>query len=52
MEHSLHLGYLGTELHSLFQIFQGDFPGGTVVKVSSFHYRGRGFSPWSGTKIS
>jgi len=25
-----------------------DFPGGPVVKTSGFHWRGQGFSPWSG----
>ena len=25
-----------------------DFPGGPVVKILPFHYRGQGFGPWSG----
>ena len=29
----------------------GGFPGGPAVKPACFHCRGRGFHPWSGTKI-
>ena len=25
-----------------------DFPGGPVVKILCFHFRGHGFNPWSG----
>ena len=25
-----------------------DLPGGPVVKTSGFHWKGHGFSPWSG----
>ena len=26
---------------------KGEFPGGTMVKILGFHYRGHRFDPWS-----
>ena len=33
------------------KLLGGNFPGGPVVKILSFHRRGHRLNPWSGTKI-